>query len=171
MIWPYVIIGLVALQRLAELIYAQRNTRALLARGATEIGAKHYPLIVLLHLSWLVAVTILLPKPVVINWICLSLFILFQILRLWVLATLGPYWTTRIITLPGAPLVRRGPYHFVRHPNYMVVVGEIATLPLAFGEVLVAVVFTVLNAAMLFWRIRIEETALTPRRTLAANDG
>jgi len=124
--WAYLIIGLVALQRLAEVAYAERNTRALLARGAVEIGRAHYPLIVALHAAWLIAILIFLPKPVVIHGIALVVFIVLQGLRLWVLATLGPYWTTRIITLKDAPLVRRGPYRFIRHPNYAVVVGEIA---------------------------------------------
>jgi methyltransferase len=167
MIWAYVIIALVAVQRLGEVVYAERNTRALLARGAVEIGRAHYPLIVALHAAWLVAILVFLPKPLVIHWIALAVFIVLQALRLWVLATLGPYWTTRIITLEGAPLVRRGPYRFVRHPNYTVVVGEIAVLPLVFGELWIAVIFTALNAAVLFLRIREEETALAARRTLA----
>jgi methyltransferase len=165
--WAYVIIALVALQRLAEIAYAQRNTRALLARGAVEIGRRHYPLIVALHAAWLVAILVFLPSPVVINAVMLALFVVLQGLRLWVLATLGPYWTTRIITLEGAPLVRRGPYRFIRHPNYAVVVGEIAVLPLVFGEIWIAAVFTVLNAAVLFLRIREEESALAARRALS----
>jgi methyltransferase len=165
--WAYVIIALVALQRLAEIAYAQRNTRALLARGAVEIGRRHYPLIVALHAAWLVAILAFLPRPVVINAVMLALFVVLQGLRLWVLATLGPYWTTRIITLEGAPLVRRGPYRFIRHPNYAVVVGEIAVLPLVFGEIWIAAVFTVLNAAVLFLRIREEEGALATRRVLS----
>lgn len=162
----YVIIGLVVLQRLAELVYAERNTRALKARGAVEVGAAHYPLIVILHAGWLVAVTLALPRDVQINWVLIGVFAVLQGLRVWVLATLGPYWTTRIITLAGAPLVRRGPYRFVNHPNYLVVSAEILVLPLAFGEWTVAAVFTVLNAAMLAWRIHQENTALAARRGL-----
>lgn len=159
-----VIIGLIALQRLGELVYAQRNTRVLLTRGAVEIGANHYPLIVILHAAWLVAIVAFLPRVVTINWYLVALMVVLQALRLWVLAVLGPYWTTRIITLPGAPLITSGPFRFFRHPNYMVVIGEIAALPLAFGEVGVAIVFSLLNAAMLFWRIRVEESALAGRR-------
>jgi methyltransferase len=162
----YIIIALVVLQRLAELVYAERNTAALRARGAVEIGRAHYPLIVLLHAAWLVAVILMLPKDVPINWPLVAVFAVLQGLRVWVLATLGPYWTTRIITLKDAPLVRRGPYRFVRHPNYLVVSAEILVLPLAFGESTVAAVFTVLNAAMLAWRIRQENQALLSRRTL-----
>lgn len=165
MIWcAYAIVGLVALQRLAEMRYAARNTKALRARGAVEIGAGHYPLIVLLHACWLAAIMLALPRPPAISWWLLGAFILLQFLRLWVIASLGPYWTTRILSLPGAPLVRRGPYRFVRHPNYIVVACEIAILPLVFGEVRVAVLFTVLNAAVLFWRIRQEESGLAARR-------
>jgi methyltransferase len=160
----YGIMALVALQRLGELVIARRNTRHLLARGAVEIGARHYPLIVLLHLSWLLAIAWFLPRPVAIQWPLLGVFVLLQGLRLWVLASLGPYWTTRIITLPGAKLVTSGPYRFVRHPNYLVVAGEIAVLPLAFGETGVAVFFSLANAAILAWRIHEEEAGLAARR-------
>ena len=160
----YLILSLVAIQRLGELVLARRNTRALMARGAVEIGAAHYPLMIALHAGWLVAVIGFLPRPPTVNSWMLAVFCVLQGLRVWVLASLGPYWTTRIVTLPGAPLVRRGPYRYVRHPNYVVVAGEIAVLPLVFGEVKVAVAFSVLNAAMLAWRIRQEETGLAPRR-------
>jgi methyltransferase len=164
-IWAYVIIGLVAAQRLAEIFYAQRNTRALLARGAFEVGRAHYPLIVALHVAWLGAILYFLPTPTTINSIALGLVVVLQILRLWVVVTLGPYWTTRIITLPGAPFIRNGPYRFMRHPNYAVVIAEIAALPLVFGEVAVAIVFSALNAIILAWRIRQEDAALAARRT------
>ena len=166
-----VIVGLVALQRLAELVYAERNTRALKRDGAIEVGRSHYPLIVVLHAAWLVAIVAVARPETTINWYLLAFFVVLQILRVWILATLGPYWTTRIITKPGAPLVRRGPYRFVRHPNYLIVAGEIAVLPLVFGEVAVAVVFTVLNALVLALRIWQEEMALAPRRALSSNIG
>jgi methyltransferase len=162
----YVIVALVALQRLAELAYAERNTRALLARGAVEVGRAHYPLIVAVHAGWLIAIVALMPRDVAIGWMLLAVFVVLQGLRVWVLATLGPYWTTRIITLSGAPLIRKGPYRFLRHPNYVVVTGEIAVLPLVFGEVWVAAVFTVLNAAVLALRIREENDALSARRVM-----
>src|ERR1700742_4242759 len=107
-----------------------------------------------------------LPLPVTIYWVPLAVFVLLQLARVWVLATLGPYWTTRIITLPGAPLVRSGPFKYVRHPNYTVVASEILVFPLVFGELWVAAVFTVLNGAMLFWRIREEDQALAARRAI-----
>jgi len=166
MIAALVIIGLMAAQRLGELIYAQRNTRALLARGAVEVGGAHYPLLVLLHGSWLVTIVATLPASPPIHWPGVAALVVLQALRLWVIVTLGPYWTTRIVTVPDAPLVRGGPYRFLRHPNYAVVVAEIAVLPLVFEQIAVAIVFSVLNAALLWWRIRVEDQALRPRREL-----
>jgi methyltransferase len=163
----YAIIFLVVLQRLGELVLANRNTKRLKAQGAVEIGAAHYPLIVLLHTTWLLAVLWLLPPQLEISWAWLAVFVLLQAARIWVIASLGPYWTTRIISVPGAPLVRRGPYRFVRHPNYLVVAGEILVLPLAFHEIAVAIFFSLANAAILFWRIREEETGLVTRRELS----
>lgn len=166
-VWVWVIIGLVALQRLAELPYAERNTRALVARGAIEIGREHYPYIVAVHVAWLIAIVIALPSPPIIYAIPLAVYVALQVLRFWTLISLGPYWTTRIITLPGAPLVKRGPYRFTRHPNYMIVVAEIAILPLVFGEWQIAIIFSIVNAVVLFFRIREEERALDPRRSLS----
>jgi methyltransferase len=167
-IWiAYAVIALVVLQRLGELVLANRNTQRLKTRGAVEAGAGHYRYIVLLHAAWLMAVLWLLPAPLVINWGWLAVLALLQAGRIWVIATLGPYWTTRIISVPDAPLVKTGPYRFLRHPNYAIVVGEIAVLPLAFGEVAVAIIFSIVNAAVLFWRIREEDAALSLRRDLS----
>ena len=153
------VLALVTLQRLAELIIAGRNTKALLARGAREHGAGHYPVMVLMHASWLAGLWWLAwNRPV--NLIWLALFVGLQAMRVWVLATLGGRWTTRIIVLPGEPLVRRGPYRFLSHPNYLVVAAEIAVLPLAFGLTAYAAVFTLLNAAVLWVRLRAETRAL-----------
>ncbi|HUO02621.1 MAG TPA: isoprenylcysteine carboxylmethyltransferase family protein [Rhizomicrobium sp.] len=163
----YAIIFLVVLQRLGELILANRNTQRLKAQGATEIGAGHYPLIVLLHAVWLLAVLWLLPAGLEISWPWLILFALLQAARVWVVMSLGPYWTTRIISVPGKPLIKTGPYRFVRHPNYIVVAGEILALPMAFHETLVAIFFSLANAAILFWRIREEEIGLATRRELS----
>ena len=154
-----IILALVSLQRLGELWLSNRNTRRLLAEGAREHSPAHYPLIVAVHLLWLVTLWWLAPtRPVDAFW--LAFFVAIEIFRIWVLATLGPRWTTRIIVLPGAPLVRRGPYRFVNHPNYLVVVLEIAVLPLVFGLWQVALIFSVLNAAVLTIRIRAENQAL-----------
>lgn len=156
---PYLIMALVTLQRLAELVIASRNTRHLRALAAVEIGRSHYPVMVALHASWLIVLWLTVGGQSVIMPL-LAVFVLLQALRVWVLATLGKRWTTRVIVLPGAPLVTGGPFRFLRHPNYCVVIGEIAVLPLTFGLVWVAVVFSLLNAAMLFVRIRSESRAL-----------
>ena len=163
---PQWIVLVVAALRLAELIYAARNHRRLLAAGGSEVGAGHYPLFVLLHGSWLVALFFLVPADAPIHPVPLALFVVLLAGRAWVIATLGRYWTTRIITVPGAPLVRGGPYRLVRHPNYVIVVGEIVVLPLAFGAWQIALVFSLLNAALLRHRIRVEDAALAERRGL-----
>lgn len=164
----HAVLAFVVLQRLAELAWSARNTRRLLARGAQEVGARHYPLFVLLHGSWLIAMAIAIPAETPPHWPLLGFFGLLQLLRLWVVVTLGPYWTTRIVTLDTAPLVRHGPFRLLRHPNYAVVVGEIAVLPLAFGAWKIAVLWSLLNAALLWHRIRTEESALRSRRDLPA---
>jgi methyltransferase len=156
---PVIILALVTLQRLSELVIAQRNTRALLARGAIEVGASHYPLIVLLHAAWLIGLWIL-ARDRAVNIPLILVFVVLQAFRMWILATLGPRWTTRIIVLPGEALVARGPYRLVPHPNYAVVVAEIAVLPLAFGLVWYAVIFSILNAIVLTIRISAENKAL-----------
>lgn len=158
------VLGLVALQRVAELLYAARNTRRLLTAGGIESGAIQYPFIVLMHAAWLASMALFIPPATVPNWWLIGLYALLQPLRVWTIATLGPYWTTRIITVPGAPLVRGGPYRLLRHPNYAVVCAEIAILPLAFGAVEIAIVFSILNASLLSWRIRTEERVLRERR-------
>jgi methyltransferase len=160
------LVGLVAAQRIAEMLYAGRNARALKRRGGGEHGRAHYPLLVAVHIAWLAALLFLVPGDAPLAWAWLAVFVVLQALRLWVIASLGPYWTTRIITLAGAPLVQRGPYRFLRHPNYVVVAGEIAVLPLVFGAWRIALVFSLLNLAALAWRIRVEERALAPRRLL-----
>ncbi len=159
-----IILGLVVAQRLWELWLADRNTKRLLAAGAVEVGAKHYPLFIALHAAWLAALAIFTPWTAVPNPVWFALYILLQVGRAWVISSLGPYWTTRIITVLGAPLVRTGPYRFVRHPNYIVASLEIAVLPLMFGQWAIALVFSVLNAALVTYRIRIEDRALGARR-------
>lgn len=159
MSWPVILLGLVTLQRLGELALARRNTRRLLARGAVETGASHYPLIVGLHAAWLAGLWWLARvEPVRPGW--LAVYLGLQGFRVWILASLGERWTTRVITVPGEALVRRGPYRFVRHPNYLLVAAEIAVLPLVFGLPLFAAVFSALNAAVLWVRIRAEDAAL-----------
>jgi methyltransferase len=154
-----VILALVTVQRLGELWLSRRNTSRMLAQGAREHAPGHYPLIVALHAAWLAALWWLAPpRPVDGFW--LAMFVLIEIARVWVLASLGRRWTTRIIVIPGEPLVRRGPYRLLSHPNYAVVAAEIAVLPLVFGLWQIAFVFTLVNAAVLAVRIRQENRAL-----------
>jgi methyltransferase len=160
MTFASIILGLVTLQRLGELVLARTNTERLLRRGAVEVGANHYLWLVAMHGLWLVSLWVFgWSQPVSLPW--LGLFLVLQALRGWVLVTLGQRWTTRIIVLPKEPLVHRGPYRFLSHPNYVVVAGEIAALPLAFGLPAIAVIFTVLNGLMLTVRIRSENAALS----------
>lgn len=161
MIVSIVILTLVTAQRLGELVLARRNTARLMAQGGVEVGAEHYPLIVGLHLAWLVGLwAVAWHRPAI--WAWLAIYIVLQALRAWTLVSLGERWTTRIIVLPNAPLVRRGPYRFIPHPNYVVVVAEIAVLPLVFGMPAYALVFSLLNASVLWVRIRAENAALHP---------
>lgn len=160
------VLALVVFQRLGELALASANTRRLLARGGREVGRGHYPLFILLHASWLLAIALTVPPEREPNAILLLVFLALQLARVWVVSTLGPYWTTRVVTVPDAPLVRRGPFRFLRHPNYWVVGAEILILPLAFGAVWVAVVWSVLNALLIRHRVGVEERALVPRAAL-----
>jgi methyltransferase len=153
------ILAFVTLQRLFELLIARRNTGRLLAQGAVEHGREHYPLIVALHALWLAALWRWAPgRPI--DLPLLVLFAVLQLGRVWVLKTLGPRWTTRIIVVPGAPLIRTGPYRWFSHPNSLIVTAEIAVLPLVFGLWKIALAFSLLNAAMLATRLRAENRAL-----------
>lgn len=159
-IWPHIaILGFVTAQRLIELPVARANTARLLAAGGHEVAPGHYPLIVALHASWLATLWFLaLSRPI--NVPLLMLFGIVELGRIWVLYSLGSRWTTRIIVVPGEQLVRRGPYRFVSHPNYLVVAAEIALLPLVFDLWEAALLFSLLNAAILTVRIRVENRAL-----------
>ncbi len=156
----YAIVGFIVAQRLAELALATRNTRRLRARGAIEAGAGHYPAIVALHIAWLAAMLLAVAPETPASLPLLAVFVALQAGRIWVIAALGERWTTRVIVLPGAPLVARGPYRWVKHPNYLIVCAEIAVVPLIFGAWWIALVFSVLNLAMIWHRIRVEDAAL-----------
>jgi methyltransferase len=161
--WAIIILALVTLQRLGELVLARRNTTKLLATGGYEIGAAHYPIIVAFHTVWILGLWWLAPAQAV-NWILITVFAILQALRVWVIATLGLRWTTRIIRVPGETLVARGPFRFLNHPNYAVVIAEIFVLPLAFGLSWFSIVSGLINIGILAWRIRVENTALAPVR-------
>jgi methyltransferase len=157
-------VALVAIQRLLELRLSRRHERVLRAHGAVERGREHYPFMVGLHVLWLLSTLAegLLRGPgLPAYWpIPLALFLLVQPLRYWVIFTLGDYWNTRVLVVPGTKLVRRGPYRYLKHPNYIVVFVEIATFPLIFGAWITAFIFSIGNAALLYVRIREENRAL-----------
>ena len=166
-LWPHIaILGFVTAQRVTELPIARANTARLIAAGGHEVSPGHYPLIVAVHAAWLGALWwFALGRPI--NLALLAVFALVEVARVWVLQSLGPRWTTRIIVVPGEQLVARGPYKFASHPNYVVVCAEIALLPLVFGLWQVALVFSLLNAIVLTIRIRAENQALGPARPLS----
>ena len=159
-----IFLGFIVVQRLGELVIAHRNTTRLLAKGAHEVGAAHYPVLVAMHSAWIACLVVFgYDESVMSGW--LAVFAVLQVLRVWILASLGGRWTTRIIILEE-PLVVRGPFKYFSHPNYMLVVAEIIVAPMVLGLVWVALVFTVLNAAMLWVRIKVEHAALAPLRAV-----
>jgi methyltransferase len=164
------ILGLVTLQRGSELVVAHRNTRKLLARGAIELAPGHYPLIVAMHAGWLISLW-LFGRHQDVNVIALAAYLVLQGFRGWVFWTLGARWTTRIIVVPDEPLISAGPYRYLSHPNYAVVTCEIAVLPLALHLPRIAVLFTILNAAVLAIRLRAENRALAASREITTADG
>ncbi|MFI8949745.1 isoprenylcysteine carboxyl methyltransferase family protein [Streptomyces sp. NPDC053750] len=166
MTWYALLVLAVAAERVAELVVARRNAAWTLARAGVEHGRGHYPVMVALHTGLLVCCLLeplladrpFLPAP---GWSMLALVLLAQALRWWCIGTLGPYWNTRVIVVPGARLVGAGPYRFLRHPNYLAVVVEVAALPLVHSAWVTATVFTVANVVLLAVRVRCENAALT----------
>ena len=156
----YVIVAFLVVQRLAELCLARRNHRALLARGAVEVGRRHYPAMVALHAGWLLALPATIDPRAAVSLPLLAVFVLLECGRAWVIATLGSRWTTRIVVLPGAPSIRSGPYRYVKHPNYLIVCGELAVVPLMFGAWILAATASVLNLLVLRARLQVENAAL-----------
>jgi methyltransferase len=157
---PHAVLVLVLLQRIGELALAAANTRRLVAQGGFEIDPAGYRGIVALHAAWLAGLFLLAPAGTAPSWPLLGLYAALQPGRIWVIASLGRRWTTRIVVLPGMPLVRSGPYRWLRHPNYAIVIAEIALLPLAFGAAGTALVFSLANLVVIARRIRIETAAL-----------
>ena len=157
-----VCVAAVGLQRLLELRYSRRNERRLRARGAVERGAGHYPVMVASHTLWLVSTLVegLTRGPPAWWPVPLAAFLFVQPLRYWAVLSLGENWNVRILVVPGGKLVRSGPYRYFPHPNYFVVTVEVLTFPLIFGAWITAVVFSLLNGALLYVRIRAEERAL-----------
>jgi len=161
--WVFWVFVYLVLQRLGELVYARRNTKRLLSEGAKEFGARHYHYFILLHGSWLLVMMALVKPEHDLNPYLLNAFFLSQIIRFWTLASIGRWWTTRIISAPHFPRVKKGPYKFISHPNYTVVILEIAIVPILFGLWWVAILFSVLNAILLRHRIAIENMVLRER--------
>ncbi|MET9352836.1 isoprenylcysteine carboxylmethyltransferase family protein [Streptomyces sp. NPDC006617] len=163
--WYALLVLAVAVERVAELVVARRNAAWTLARAGVEHGRGHYPVMVALHTALLVCClleSLLADRPFLpaLGWPMLALALSAQALRWWCIGTLGPYWNTRVIVVPGARLVGAGPYRFLRHPNYVAVVVEVAALPLVHSAWLTAAVFTAANAMLLTVRLRCENTAL-----------
>jgi len=159
-----IVISIVILQRLIELVIAKRNEKWMRSQGAFEAGAGHYPFMVAMHMAFFIS---LLTEVMVYDqllsrlWIpLLTVFLVAQVMRIWCLASLGKFWNTKIIILPGADVVRKGPYRFIRHPNYLIVTTELLVLPLLFGAYFTAIIFSLLNLWMLSVRIPAEEQAL-----------
>jgi methyltransferase len=158
---------LVLCQRGLEELHSRRNTRRLLQQGAHEAGRDFYPVVAVTHLAWIAGLAFLIPPDAPIFVAPLVAFLALQVARYWIIATLGRYWTHRIITLPAAPIVTRGPYRHLRHPNYAVTLAETLLLPLAFGQVALALVFTAVWGSVLLYKIRLEDAALAARRASA----
>ena len=153
----------IVVQRLGELVHANRNTRRLLGEGGVEHGADHYHYFIFLHSAWIAVIALLVDPQHGIHPVLLALFVGTQMLRIWTLASIGRWWTTRIISAPHFDRVKRGPYKYVSHPNYLVVVLEIAIVPLMLGQPWVVLLFSVLNAILLRHRIGFENDVLGER--------
>jgi methyltransferase len=155
---------LILLQRGLEELYSARNTSRLIAEGGREAGRDYYPVVAITHLAWIAAIFLLIPSTAPVIWPLATLYLLLQVARYWIIATLGRYWTHRIITLKDAPVVRDGPYRYLRHPNYVVTIAETFLLPLVFGNAAIAVIFGCVWSAVLYYKIILEDAALAERR-------
>ncbi|MDC0074919.1 hypothetical protein OAK17_08710 [Alphaproteobacteria bacterium] len=162
-IFFYCLILFIISQRLLELIYSNINTKRLLKDGAIEYGKKHYPLFIVLHSTWIISIFIYAPQNKEANFLFLIIFFIMQIARVWVLVTLGKFWTTRIISPLDQPLIKKGPYKYFKHPNYLIVCVEIAALPLVYNLLIIAILFSIANLILVFWRINVENKALNKR--------
>lgn len=161
---PQIAAILILAQRGFEEIYSGNNTKRLLAEGAHEVGAQFYPVVAVTHLGWIASLFLLISPNANITWPLLALYLLLQVVRYWIIASLGRYWTHRIITLDSAPIANQGPYKFIRHPNYAITLIETMLLPLAFGAWGLALIMTAIWAAVLHYKILLEDAALASRR-------
>lgn len=160
----WIALAVVAAQRIVTVIYSARNTKKMLAAGGVEVGKAQFPMIALAQFAWLASMAIIIPAHANPNWWILGAAAIVEIFHCRAIASLGPYWSTRVVLVPGARLVRRGPYGILRHPNYAAVLAEIVLLPLAFGRWDIALIFGALYAALILWRVRDEDRLLAPAR-------
>jgi methyltransferase len=165
---PQIAALLVLAQRGLEELHSARNTRALLAAGAKEAGADYYPVVAVTHLAWIAAIFLLLPADTAISFPLLAAYLLLQVARYWIIGTLGRYWTHRIITLESAPVVRRGPYRYIAHPNYVVTIAETFLLPAVFGSWALGLVMGAVWWVVLAYKIRLENHALAARKSVTS---
>lgn len=164
---PQIIAVLVLCQRGAEELYSARNTRALVAAGAKEAGRSYYPVVATTHLAWIASLFFLIPATATASYILAAAYILLQGVRYWVIASLGRFWTHRIFTLKDAPITRRGPYRYFRHPNYAVTIAETFLLPAVFGALALGIIMCAVWTAVLAYKIELEDEALSARRALS----
>jgi methyltransferase len=160
---PQIAALLVLAQRGLEELHSARNTKRLLAQSAHEVGANFYPVVAATHLAWIAALFFLVPPDAIVLWPLIAYYVVLQIVRYWVIGSLGRYWTHRIIAVPHAPLVGRGPYRYLRHPNYALTIVETFVLPLAFGAIALAIIMTALWWTVIQYKIRLEDEALASR--------
>jgi methyltransferase len=168
---PQIAAILVLAQRGGEELYSARNTNALLAEGAGEAAATFYPVVAATHLAWIASLFFLISPAAPIVWPLIAYYLVLQVARYWIIASLGRFWTHRIVTLRGAPITRRGPYRYLSHPNYAVTILETFVLPLAFGALAIAVIMTALWWVVISTKIEFEDEALGPRREASEVDG
>ena len=165
---PQIAALLLLVQRGLEELYSARNTKALIADGAHEVGRRYYPVVVATHLAWIASLFFLIPADAPILWPLIVYYLLLQVVRYWVIGTLGRFWTHRIFTLPGAPVVASGPYRYLSHPNYAVTIVETFVLPLAFGALALAAIMTALWWTVLAYKMRLEDQEMEVRRDVSA---
>ena len=167
---PQIVALVILAQRGAEELYSARNTRALRAAGAKEVGRSYYPVDAITHLAWIASVFFLIPATATASYGLAALYVALQVARYWVIANLGKFWTHRIFTLEGAPIVRHGPYLYIRHPNYAVTIAETFLLPAVFGAIALAMIMGAVWAAVLSYKIELEDEALSSRRLFSEHD-
>lgn len=160
---PQIVALVILAQRGLEDLHSARNTRRLLADGGFETGREYYPVVMVAHLAWIAAIFLLIPPDSDLIWPLMGLYVALQVPRYWVILTLGPYWTHRIITPREGPIVTRGPFRIVRHPNYLVLMLETVLLPLAFGAWAVSLITTAVMGVVLQYKIVLEDRALAAR--------